>query len=146
MKKLFASAIITVLFTTFLVSCNKSDDDDNTTSTPVATVMGSGAWTVSAFIDHGTNRTAEFTGYTFTFENAGYASAVLGSVVTNGTWATTTTANLERVQLDYGTTAPLSSLKNDWKVSGKSAVQVQMLDVDASGTVNYQLTISKIIR
>lgn len=146
MKKLFATAIIMALFSTILVSCSKNDDDNNTTSTPVATIMGSGTWTVSSFSDHGTNRTAEFTGYTFTYEGAGYTGAVLGSVVTNGTWGTTTVDGLERVQLDYGTTAPLSALKNDWRVAGKTTTDVQLVDVDASGTLNYQLTISRIVR
>lgn len=147
MKKFLLFAVVVALFSTVFVSCSKSNDDnDNTTSTPIATLLASGTWRVESYNDRGTNETGNYTGYTFTFEGLNYSAAILASVVTNGTWTTSNDGNVERVQLDYGTTPPLDELKGDWIVSAKSETQVLLSATDGSGTLIKQLAIAKIIR
>ncbi len=85
-----------ILFTLLLIigsGCKKSNgstvNDTSTEITPVNNSLISGLWKVTYFIRNGSNRTAEFAQYKFTFNKSGLLTGANDMLAQNGNWSLT---------------------------------------------------------
>ena len=145
MKRIISTIALLLLFTTTFISCSKDDNSSSSTTMQTSTVITQGTWKITFFNDSGTDQTANYTGYTFTFVNGGSAAAILGSVVTNGTWNSYNDDSQNKLYLSFGSTPPLSKLKVDWHIVEETSAKIRMEDTSGggNGTTDY-LTIERI--
>lgn len=89
---LIKSAILALAL--IAVGCS-SDSEDDLTQDPTVSIQAvtdiavSGSWTISSYVDSGTNETSDYTGYSFTFNADGSLIAENGSTTVTGTWSVT---------------------------------------------------------
>ena len=110
-----------------------------------STVVTQGTWKITYFNDSGSDQTTNYTGYTFAFVSGGSAGAILGSVVTNGTWNSYNDDSQNKLYLSFGSTAPLAKLKSDWHIVEETTVKIRMEDTSGGGNGSTDfLTIERI--
>jgi hypothetical protein len=120
------------------VSCSKDDDDDLIRNP--SPVLSSGTWRVTEFIVSGNNETADFTGYTFTFNSNGTVTAVKAAINRDGSWSYG--SNSVRFYIDFGPPVDvIGELTDDWKLISVADTQVRLSD-DNSGN-NASLVFTK---
>lgn len=141
MKKILSIAVILLILT--VISCKKDNNSTNTTPIPTSTLVTQGVWKITYMKSNGSDKTADFTGYTFTFMSGGSASAIVGSFVTNGTWNSYNDDSQNKFYLDFGGTSPLSELKADWHIIEKTTLKIRLEDVSGGGSGTDLLTIEK---
>lgn len=93
-----------------LGACSKDSNDDSNPANLAqlqasveeitSNVTASGDWTVTNFVDSGQNKTADFTGYGFSFNSDGNLVAVNGSTTVTGTWSVTIDDNSSDDSMD----------------------------------------------
>lgn len=127
-------------------SCSK----DNTTTTigtsiTTSALLVQGTWRVTYFYGSGTDGTANYNGYIFTFVNGGSVSIINGSIVYNGSWTTHNDDSQNKLYMNFGvTTSPIVDLAKDWHIVEKTSAKLRMEDVSGgAGGTNY-LTIEKL--
>ncbi len=131
MKQLTITLALALLL--FGSSCTKNDSNAIVNNvTPIVTV---GGWTVSLFSERGVAQTADFSGYTFTFQNDGKLIVNKGGVaVKEGSWSEDNSSG--KLIIDLGpkdnTNKPLGQLTDDWILTGKSDTKIGMTDDNAS--------------
>lgn len=128
-RKLFPALFMTV----FLAACSNNDDD--VVAPPVdPNAPSSGTWKVALFSERNEDKTSDFNGYTFTFSSTAVASAVKGSVTTNGSWSITN--NSSRFNIDFGAKSdankPLGELTDDWRIISVTSTRIQLADDNTS--------------
>jgi len=146
MKRIVSAIAILFLFAPTFISCSKDNNSSSSTTTmQTSTVITQGTWKITYYNDSGTDQTANFTGYTFTFVSGGSAGAILGSVVTNGTWNSYNDDSQNKLYLNFGSTAPLIKLKTDWHIVEETNTKLRMEDTSGggNGTTDY-LTIERL--
>ena len=113
------------------------------TSANAGQVASSGTWRVTLFTDSGTDQTANFSGYVFTFSSAGTVTAVKGSITKNGTWSVNSSSN--KFNIDLGakgsTNQPMGDLTNDWQIISASNTEIKLKNDNS--TSNEFLTLTK---
>lgn len=108
----------------------------------IADLLASGTWYVSYFYDD-TDETADYAGYTFTFDPNGTSKAYLNGNFLNGTWSNYMFSGNEKLDLDFqGET--LDELEDDWRVIEYTGNQIRLKDVSSSGGGSDYLYLSKI--
>lgn len=114
MKKFLLISLISIAIFT---SCNRSDDNAFSTTTPVT-----GRFKISYYWDK-KDETSNFSGYTFEFVDGGQINATKAAVTTTGTWSETAT----KLTLNF-TTPALSELNNDWLIQEKTPNLIRLKD------------------
>ncbi len=140
-------AIMMALLVTGFTSCSK----DNTTSagtngigTVTSTTIVQGNWKVTYFSDNGTDRTADFNGFKFSFIAGGTVAASNTLLAVNGTWSSYGDDSQEKLVLPFPNSLSFAKLNNDWHIVEKTAIKLRMEDISGgSGGTDY-LTIEKI--
>jgi hypothetical protein len=113
-------AALVIIFTMLLFSsCSKKDDAAVINSTPAIT----GTYRISFYWDK-KDETSNFSGYNFTFNSGGQATATKGGTTVKGTWSETSTKFI----VDFGTDAVLSDLNDDWQIVEKTATSIKLKD------------------
>jgi hypothetical protein len=124
-----------------LASCSKNSNDLSNASVQAAAqaVSASGTWKVTSYIDNSDNETAEFNGYSFTFNSNGTIVATAGSVNVNGSWSTSSSSNKFIINLGPkgNTNKPLGELTDDWRVISASSTQIQLKDDNNAEFVTF---------
>jgi len=117
---LLLALVLVVFFTTLQSSsCSKSDDMATiNTSTPIA-----GTWKVSLYWDK-KDETGKFSGYSFSFNAGGLATATNGSATINGTWSESSS----RFIINFGTDPVFGKLNKDWLKEEKTATGIKLKD------------------
>ncbi|MEO7263351.1 MAG: hypothetical protein ABIW38_00495 [Ferruginibacter sp.] len=110
-------------------SCSKNEDQS------VLTGDYSGGWRVSMYFDN-SDETYKFTGYTFTFNNAGQLTATNGSNTVTGTWST----GSSKLNINFGTTPVFTKLNDDWQIEEKTASSIKLKDDNPSRMDKLQFT------
>jgi hypothetical protein len=104
-----------------------------TGGTELATVITSGTWHVSSFIDGTENHTYDFNGYNFTFSSSGFATAAMNSLSVNGSWSIHSDEGHKEFVLSFdGNT--LDKLEDDWRVIEYTATLIRLRHQDGGGT------------
>ena len=119
---------------------NGDDSDDNSGDPNLSLYLTDGSWNVSTYLDDGTDETADFTAYTFIFQENGVVTADNGST-TNGTWVIE--ENGDKLLLDFGTTIPLDEVNEDWEVVSASETQIELRDVSGEDGTTDTLIFTK---
>ena len=152
MKKLILSAIaICVLSLTY--SCS-SDDDGSSTSGPnindVTTIVTSGSWKITKYIDSGNNETSDFTGYNFIFSQNNILSASNGTNEYMGVWSVTNSSSSSSsssndIDFNIGFSGPEKFIKltDDWDIQSRSANKIELVDVSGGNGGTDYLTFEK---
>ena len=142
-KVILALTIFTAVFT----ACKKNNDN-NTSSVSTAAVnstVTSGTWRVTLFNNNGTDKTANFNGFNFTFATSGSLLAANGILSITGTWSTR--VDDSKVKLTINFPGPSMStfleLNEDWEVTGRTDIQVTMRHISGGGGGTGYLTIQK---
>jgi hypothetical protein len=92
-----------------------------------------GTWRVTGYVDHDTNITASFTGYSFQFDQNGTVYGILNSQQTKGTW--TASVSDKSITSNFPSAPyPLNMLNHTWiitdsysdSVAAKTAVDTSL--------------------
>lgn len=136
--KLQKNIIGLLLSMVVLASACKKDDDaapsSDTTSATISSVITSGTWKVSLFRDDSHDHTADFNGYTFTFNSNGTATASGTSGTTTGSWHVDD-SNASEFHLSLGNTDPLHRIDKGWIVTSAASNEVHLQDDSGSDEV-----------
>jgi hypothetical protein len=114
-----ALVMVTIFTTLQSSSCSKKDDVvviNN--SEPIA-----GTWRVSFYWDK-KDETADFTGYSFSFNSGAQVIATKGSTTVKGTWSESSSKFI----INFGTDAVLSELNDDWQIVEKTTSSIKLKD------------------
>jgi len=106
-------------------------------------IMEAGSWSVASYIDSGDDETADYNGYTLTFNMAGTASATNGTNTFNGTWSITGSTDLD-FNMDFGPDEPFEEFNDDWDVLNYTASRVELQDISGGGGGTDTLVFEKI--
>lgn len=137
MKRLI---LIPALFCMLLLNFSCSSSDDNNSSadpTPVINAVRQGTWRVTTYVDSGTDKTSNFSGYTFTFGASNVLTAANGTNNYTGTWSVTSdddddddnpSGDLD-FNIAFASPAGFADLSDDWDVVSNSATTISLIDI-----------------
>jgi hypothetical protein len=114
-----ALAMVTIFTTLQSSSCSKKDDVDIINNTPAI----AGTYRISFYWDK-KDETSNFSGYNFSFNSGGQATATKGSITVKGNWSESSSKFI----VDFGTDAVLSDLNDDWQIVEKTASSIKLKD------------------
>ncbi len=141
-------ACLLSLFT--IVSCNKDDDNPtNNTQTTVQSIVQSGTWRITKFIDSETDETDHFTGYNFTFQSSGVLNADNGTNSYDGSWSITDSNSNDDSQddldfnINFNLTNDFEDLNDDWDFISQSSTKIELIDVSGGNGGTDYLTFEK---
>ncbi|HLK30726.1 MAG TPA: hypothetical protein VKT28_19265 [Puia sp.] len=123
------------LFLLFSVSCKKDNNNPN----PNATIVESGKWIITKFVDDNVNETANLAAYDFTFNSNGNVSAVSSANTMNGTWSLGTDDSKQKFNLDFASPSSFEELSEDWLILQINASAIQL--THTSGGNNFADTL-----
>ena len=138
--KLFLPILIFVL-----ISCSNDSTDDlpqTINPTNVQNIAITSNWRVTSYLDDNKNETSDYTGYVFTFNVNGSATAVKNNQTTNGTWSSFTDSNKVKFLINFGLTAPLEEISDDWDVIEITPQKIRLEDTSGDGSKDF-LTFEK---
>jgi hypothetical protein len=157
MKKTIVTSTL-LLLALVATSCS-SDSTDDTRLDPVVSIQVvtdlavSGSWTISSFIDSGTDETNDFTGYTFTFNSDGSLVAVNGSTTITGNWSVTSDDSSDDDDYDsnddidfnimFSAPPEFAELSDDWDIVSRSASRIELIDISGGNGGTDTLTFEK---
>ena len=106
-------------------SCTRESVSNDNNPNIIAT---SGTWRVSLFSERGKDETADFAGYSFSFNANGNLEATRNGTTQQGTWST----GSGRFYIDLGpktdTNKPLGELTDDWVILSSTATEIRLTD------------------
>lgn len=147
MKKLSIFLFLSVF--AMLVSCSDDDSQSLADPQPVINAAKLGNWRVTYYSDSGTDKTAQFSGFTFTFGEGNALSATNGTATHTGTWSVTNShsgtddsGHHSSNDLDFNIafTAPANFLEltDDWDIRSYSANKIELIDISGgNGGTDY---------
>ena len=117
-------------------------NDCNTSNLELSTVVVSGTWHVSYFLDNSEDKTYEFTGYNFTFSQNGTLLVVKNNTSTNGNWSSYIDNGNNILNLNF-TESTFDELENDWIVLEFNATNIRLKQSDIGGSDTHYLYFTK---
>jgi hypothetical protein len=135
MKQFLLLASFTGFFA--LSSCKKTVE--NQLNDVIIKSMSDGQWVITSFKDNGTDKTADFSGYTFQYHTDKTVDAIKnGSIALTGDWdgnalEKTTWASFP------GTSLPLTLLNGSWNISNNTWTYVVASQTTGSVTKSFRL-------
>ncbi|HET9487616.1 MAG TPA: hypothetical protein VFO54_09280 [Chryseosolibacter sp.] len=113
-------------------ACDEDDDydhnDDDADDTEFISVLLSGDWQVTSFIDE-TDQTVSFQDYTFTFNSDSTILATDGVSSTQGVWETNGDDGTIELELNLGELSPFDKINEDWAVVEYGNAQIKLQHV-----------------
>ncbi len=140
MKKL-PLFLLGVVFAFSANSCSSSDKPLPIVVPPMSTadivaIASQGTWHVTKYIDHFSDQTDHFTGYTFTFGPNDLLTATDGTTVT-GSWNITNNLTVDDSPTNpidfnilFTTPANFEDISDDWDIISISSTKIEMTDRD----------------
>ena len=113
---------------------------ENSSSDPIDQVLfeeqlTTDSWFITYFFDD-YDRTAEFDGFQFNFNNNGTASATDGTTTETGNWMFFGGAN-PQLDLFFGTNTPFDELDESWEILEAGEELVRLRNVSSDGSSDY---------
>lgn len=127
-----------------LTSCKKNKTQDDIESN-----VQSGTWRITKFIDSGSDETANFSGYNFTFNSSGSLSTTNGTNSYDGTWSITDSNSDDDSQDDlhfnisFNLNNYFDDLNDDWEFVSNSATMIELIDISGGNGGTDYLTFVK---
>ncbi|MBD3583293.1 hypothetical protein [Flavobacterium selenitireducens] len=145
MKNLLLSAVIAsaALFST---SCSSDDDGPrpNQDPAPAIAVATQGTWRITNFEDNGIDKTADYAGFNFTFNNENVIAVDGNGQTITGSWSIVSDDDFdvpEDSNLDFNIffqePASFRPLNEDWDIATYSETRIELQDLDDDGPSDY---------
>ncbi len=110
--------------------CDEDDDndynDDDVDDSNFVTVLINGPWKVDSFIDDGSNRTSELTGYAFTFGSGKSVEAVKTTTTIPGVWDTDGDGGELELLISMSGNDPFDDISEDWTVKEFTSTMIRL--------------------
>jgi len=110
--------------------CDEDDDndynDDDVDDSNFVTLLISGSWQVDSFMDDGSNRTSELTGYVFTFNSDKSVEAVKSTTTIPGVWETEGDSGELELLLSMSGNDPFDDISEDWTVEEFTTTTIRL--------------------
>lgn len=144
MKKVIL-VFIALFSLSFLNSCQTEDETTfvNTVSA-VNNIVTVGTWKITNYNDSGTDKTAVFNGYNFTFGNNSVLTANNGTNNYTGSWSVTDSNSNDdspsdlHFNISFAAPANFADLSDDWDIQERSANVIKLIDVSGgNGGTDY---------
>ena len=157
--KFIYGLLIMLSFSLMSSTCSDDNDDlnlnDNSAEIKqIKTMVQSGTWRITSFIDSGIDETNHFTGYSFTFNSNGTLTASNGSNTVSGTWSVTDSSNSNddsnsNSDIDFNIffASPANfndDLTEDWEIVTRSASKIELIHISGGNGGTDTLTFVKI--
>lgn len=115
---------------------NNSNNNQNPTAAEINSVVTSGAWRITNYIDNGNNETSDFANYNFVFGGNNTISASNGTNTYSGIWFTDSDDDDNDVDLNINFSSPqlFAELTEDWDVIELTSTKIRLQDNDDDGT------------
>lgn len=151
-KKLIFGVFAMALF--FTTACS-SDDDSNSSSSSatiqqIVSTVRSGTWRITSYVDSGTIKTNDFTGYNFTFGAGDILIANNGTNNYQGTWSVThddsnddNPGNDIDFNISFATPVTFADLSDDWDILERTSTKIRLVDVSGGDGGTDYLTFEK---
>jgi hypothetical protein len=114
--------------------CDEDDDndynDDDVDDSDFVSILLNGQWKVDSFIDDGSDRTAEFNGYGFTFTSDNKVSAVKTTTTIPGIWQSDGDSGEIELLISMSGNDPFDDISEDWIVVTFSATSIRLVKDD----------------
>lgn len=147
--------IVTLVLLVF--SCSSDDDSGSDNSSEIIAairnISASGSWTITSFIDSGSNETNHFNGYSFTFGANGNLTATNGQTTVSGSWSVTSSNSGDDDYDDsyndidfnifFASPDAFEELSDDWHIITYSNTSIQLIDVSGGNGGTDYLTFTK---
>jgi ABC-type phosphate/phosphonate transport system substrate-binding protein len=153
-RKLVKTMVI-VAVTFFMMSCSSSGSDiitDNSARIQqIKTTAISGNWRITNFNDSGSNKTSNFTGYSFIFNDNGTLTATNGSNTISGSWSVTNSSNSsssnssDDIDFNIAFSSPqnFAELTEDWSIVSTSNSKIDLKHVSGGNGGTDLLTFER---
>jgi hypothetical protein len=139
------SKLALLFFLGLSISCSSDSTDDlpqTINPSNVQNIASTSSWRITSYLDNNKNETSDYTGYVFTFNANGSATAVKNSQTTNGIWSSYLDDGKVKFDINFGVTAPLEEISDDWDVLEITANKIRLEDTSGDGTKDF-LTFEK---
>jgi hypothetical protein len=135
MKKLMLALGI-VIVSACLNGCSKNHSPGPNDPDYLINIVTKGTWRITYFVYKGTDKTASFTGYDFTFTSVAVLLAQKDSTQVGGIWNVLSENGGLGMIVSFSSPPAFFELANDWHVIEATATKVK-LDVVVTGGTNY---------
>lgn len=113
--------------------CDEDDDndhnDDDTDDTGLVTVLTSGVWKITSFVNE-TDQTAAYKDLSFTFNPNQTAVSNDGTNIINGSWESYGDNGLLELYLNFGEQHPFDEISDEWQVVDYSNTSIELKYVE----------------
>jgi len=150
MKKRIFNVMVVISLMAAFGACSPSDDSSQPNSTSAeqtANLVRQGTWEITYFYDTDQDETANFSGYSFSFNQDGTLVAVNGSTTVTGSWSVTDGSSDSSDDDDFNIffSAPrdFEDLTDDWDIISSSETEIRLIDVSGGNGGTDYLTFTK---
>ncbi|SFU74369.1 hypothetical protein SAMN05216480_11835 [Pustulibacterium marinum] len=144
---------ISMLATSVLITTSCENDDDDTPldidTTPASTALMSGTWRITNFEEDGVNKTINFEGYNFTFNEGNMVAVDGNNQVYEGSWSVVADDDYDtppdtNIDLNIYFSSPVSfrDLNDDWDILSITDTTIEVGDIEDDEPSDY-LTFEK---
>lgn len=133
MKKLVPLIGILIL-TSWFAGCSKDDSSDPSDPAYLINIVTQGTWRITYFMDAGTNKTTNYTGYDFIFTDSAVLLAQKATTHFTGLWSVLSQDGQLEMIISFTSPAAFIELGNTWHVTDATATKVILSAVVSGGT------------
>lgn len=112
-------------------ACKKSSETAGPVN--VGGYLESGSWRVSLFVDNGQDASTDFSGYHFTFGQAGVLTATNSTNNATGYWGSGLDDGVSKLTLFFQSPLNFQRLNDDWNVRNASVSRIELADTSSGG-------------
>ncbi|MGB5461015.1 MAG: hypothetical protein WBM91_11975 [Eudoraea sp.] len=153
-----------MVFALLFISCSSDNSDDVNAANSMADIqeisdlVSNGTWTITNFVDSGSDETANFTGYGFSFNSDGNLVADNGSNTVNGTWSVTDDSGSDDsndnssiddssddidFNIFFASPSNFNELSEDWDIVSRTDSRIELIHVSGGNGGTDNLTFEK---
>ncbi len=136
---------LAIALTVMFIACTKDDNNSNgtITTTTVNSTVTTGTWRVTNFSEDGTDETAHFNGYAFTFAAGGVLTASNGISNVAGTWNTGTDDSKVKFVIVILSPSGFEDLSEDWQVIERTDTRIKLQHISGGNGGTDLLTFER---
>ncbi|WP_297705419.1 hypothetical protein [uncultured Eudoraea sp.] len=150
-----------MVFALLFISCSSDNSDDVNAANIMADIqeisdlVSTGTWTITNFIDSGSDETTNFTGYGFSFNSDGNLVADNGSITIDGTWSVTDDSSNDDSNDDssnddssddidfnifFASPSNFNELSEDWDIVSRTNSRIELIHISGGNGGTDTLT------
>ena len=150
-----------MVFALLFISCSSDNSDDVNAANIMADIqeisdlVSTGTWTITNFIDSGSDETTNCTGYGFSFNSDGNLVADNGSITIDGTWSVTDDSSNDDSNDDssnddssddidfnifFASPSNFNELSEDWDIVSRTNSRIELIHISGGNGGTDTLT------